>query len=70
MLKKFSRKNQDHYQHLISPNAQHTLQRRFLQLFRIKHSTFLAGFLNLVIQHLHLILTPRPMMRLQTSFER
>ena len=53
------------------PNVQLTLLRHFPQLFQIKHSTFLAGFSpSLIPQQHHLILTLRPIMRLQMSFER
>jgi hypothetical protein len=57
-VKNIFTKKSDHYQHLISHNAQHILQEHFPQLFQIKFSTFPAGFLNLVPRHHRLILTP------------
>ena len=59
-LKKFSRKKQNHLQHLVLPNVQLTLLRHFPQLFQIKHSTFLAGFPSLIPQQHHLI-SPCPL---------
>ena len=70
MLKSFSRKSLNRFHHLISPSVQYTLQSHFLQFFQIKHSTFPVGFLSLMPQHHHLILTPRPITRLQMSFEK
>ena len=58
MLKNVLRKSLSRLQHLISPNVQYTLQSHFLLLFQIEHSTFPVGFLSLIPQHLHSILTP------------
>ena len=69
-IKSFSRKNLNHYQHLISPSVQLILLRHFLQLFQTKRLTFLVGFQSLIPRQHHLISTLRPTMRFQMSFER
>ena len=67
-VKKFSKRITVYFLHLTWHNVRLILLRHFLQSTRTKHLAFPVGFQNLLLLKCRLILTLRPIMRLQTSF--